>query len=312
MSHALAGTQEGRAGGAPPSLRATIWAVARYEVTLQRRTPLLWAMAALFTAWVLPPLLWAPRADFPSLSPHNPTRWQDVFSFFNFTATWCALAAPLCALVVLPRDRDRRVTELLWSRPLDVGTYVTGKALALALLLLPLSAGSEALYWVLDSLRRGAPAPPLLILVEWVAVALPVVLLAAAVMLTLSLILRHPAAALLGWWAAVFSLVYVEIQAISQEVGGPTSSAFPVHVGPYRLSAEVGRYPAPLIGGALTMLGLTLGLLGVVPLLHRARERSSILTRASLLCMIGLIGAALALVLGGALILHGTIGDVVR
>ncbi len=312
MSRVSAGTRGRQAGSAPPSPLATIWAVARYEITLQRRTPLLWAVATLLVAWVIPPLLWAPQADFPSLSPRNPTRWQDVFSFYNFTAIWCGLVAPLYALVVLSRDRDRRVTDLLWSRPLDVGTYVTGKALALALVLIPLSAASEALYWVLGSLRRGAPAPPLLLLVEWVGVALPVVLLAAAVVLALSLVPRHPAAALLSWWAGVFGVVYAEVQAISQEYGGPAPAAFPVHVGPYRLSADVDRYPVALIGGALIVLGAALGLLAVTPLLLRVRERASVLTRDSLLCMTGLACVALTFAVGGAMILHGTAGAVVR
>ncbi len=312
MSRASAGTRGRRAGSARPSPFATIWAVARYEITLQRRTPLLWAVAMLLVAWVLPPLLWAPQADFPSLSPRNPSRWQDVFSFYNFIVIWCGLVAPLCALVALSRDRDRRVTDLLWSRPLDVGTYVTGKALALALVLVPLSAASEALYWVLGSLRRGAPAPPLLLVVEWVGVALPVVLLATAVVLALSLVPRHPAAALLGWWAGVFGLVYAEVQAISQEYGGPEPAAFPVHVGPYRLSADVDRYPAALIGGALIVLGVALGLLAATPLLLRVRERASILTRDSLLCMSGLACVALTFAVGGTMILRGIAGTVVR
>ena len=310
MSRAPAATRRRRAGSARPSPFAMIWTVARYEITLQRRTPLLWVVATLLVAWVLPPLLWAPQADFSSLSPRNPTRWQDVFSFFNFTAIWCGLVAPLCALVVLSRDRDRRVTDLLWSRPLDVGTYVTGKALALALVLVPLSAASEALYWVLGSLRRGAPVPPLLVVVGWVGVALPVVLLATAVVLALSLALRHPVAALLSWWAGVFGLVYVEVQSISQEYGGPAPAAFPVHAGPYRLSADVDRYPAALIGGALIVLGIAMGLLAAAPLLLRARERASVLTRNSLLCMTGLVCAALTFAVGGAMILRGVAGTV--
>ncbi len=315
MSRVAAETSGRRAQdarGVQPAPVATIWAGARYELTLQRRTPLLWVVAALLMAWVLPPLLWAPHADFPSLSPHNPTRWQDAFSFLNFTALWCALVAPLCALVVLSRDRDRRVTDLLWSRPLDVGTYVTGKGLALALALVPLSAGSEALYWVLASLRRGAPASVLLVVVGRIGVALPVVLLATAVVLALTLVLGHPAAALVGWWAGVFGLVYVEIQAIAQEYGGRAASAFPVHVGPWRLSADVDRYPGVLIGGALIALGVALGLLGAAPLLLRLRVRSSIMTRASLLYVSGLICAALLSVGGGALLLRAVAGSVVR
>lgn len=311
MSRTLTDTRA-RHDGAQPSPWFTIWAVARYEIALQWRTPLLWAVAALFVAWVIPPLLWAPRADFPSLSPRNPTRWQDVFSFYNFTATWCALVAPLPALVVLRRDRDRRASGLLWARPLDAGTYVTGKALALALVLVPLSAGGEALYWVLGSLRRGAPLPPLLVLVEWAGVTLPVALLAATVVLMLSLLLRHPAAALLSWWAAVFGLVYVEVQSIYQQYGGPAPVAFPVHVGPYRLSADVDLYPAVLIGGALIVLAIAIGLLGVAPLLYRLAERSSVLTRVSFLCMAGLICAALVFAVGGAMILHGASGAVAR
>jgi len=314
VSRVAAGTGGRRARGMQgvrPAPGATIWTVARYELTLQRRTPLLWVVAALLMAWVLPPLLWAPHADFPSLSPHNPTRWQDAFSFFNFTALWCALVAPLCALVVLSRDRDRRVTDLLWSRPLDVGTYVTGKGLALALVLVPLSAGSEALYWVLAFLRRGTPAPVLLVVVGWAGVALPVVLLATAVVLVLSLVLGHPAA-LVGWWAGVFGLVYVEIQAIAQEYGGRAASAFPVHVGPWRLSADVDRYPGVLIGGALIALGVALGLLGAAPLLLRLRARSSVMTRASLLCVSGLVCAALLFVGGGAILLRGVASNVMR
>jgi len=312
MSRAAAGTPGWRAGRARPSPLATIWAVAHYEVTLQQRTPLLWAVAALFVGWVLPPLLWAPQADFPSLSPRNPTRWQDVFPFYNFTAIWCGLVAPLYALVVLSRDRDRRVTDLLWSRPLDAGTYVAGKALALALVLVPLSAASDVLYWVLGSLRRGAPAPPLLLVVEWVGVVLPIVLLATAVVLALSLVPPHPAAALLGWWAGVFCLVYAEVQSISQEYGGAAPVAFPVHVGPYRLSADVDRYPVALIGAALIVLGAALGLLAVTPLLLRARERASVLTRDSLLCISGLICVALTSTVGGVMILRGIAGTVVR
>lgn len=312
MSHTAAGTRGRQANDARLSPLGTIWAVARYEVTLQRRTPLLWVVAALLTAWVLPPLLWAPQGDFPSLNPHNPTRWQDVFSSFNFTATWCALTAPLCALVVPQRDRSRRATGLLWTRPLDACTYMIGKVLALALVLLPLSAASEALYWVLGSLRRGAPVPPLLVIIEWAGVTLPVVMLATVVTLLLSLMLRHPAAALLVWWTAVFGAVYVEARSIYQEYGGTTTASFPVHVGPYRLSANVNLYPAALIGCALIVLGIAVGLLGAAPILHRAVERSSILTRTSLLCMSGLGCTALALALGGALILRGAIGYVLR
>ena len=89
-------------------------------------------------------------------------------------------------------------------------------------------------------------------------------------------------------------------------------AAFPMHVGPYRLSADVGRYPPLLLGGALIVLGLSLALLGTVPLLHRAQERASALTRISLACMAGLLGAALLLAAAGALLLHSASGGVVQ
>jgi len=261
-------------------------------------------------AWALPPLLWAPGSDFPSVSPRNPTRWQDVFSFYNFTATWCALVAPLCALVALGRDGGRRVSDLLWTRPLDAGAYVTGKALALALTLVPLSAAGEALYWVLGSVQRGAPIPPLLVLVEWTCIVAPVVLLATAVILALSLVLRHPAAALLGWWAAVFGALYLETQSISQQYGGAAPTRFPVHIGPYRLSADIDLYPAALIGCALIVIAITLTLLGATILLYRTRERSSVLTRSSLLCIGPLLCTALVVAAGGAIILRAASGAV--
>lgn len=290
----------------------TIWAVARYELALQGRTPLLWTVVVLLLAWVLPALLWAPSADFPSLSPGNPNRWQDVFSFYNFTAVWCALVAPLGALAALRRDRGHRAADLLWTRPLDAGTYVIGKALALAFVLVPLTACSEILYWVLGSLRHGAPVSPPLVVVQWAGVTLPVVLFAAVVALALTLLLRHPAAALLCWWAAAFGLVYAEVQSISQEFGGRVPAAFPVHIGPYRLSADVNRYPAVLVGGALIVLGITLALLSALPVLYRVQQRAIVLTRDSLACMLALLGAALLLAAAGTLLLHSASGTVVR
>ena len=53
-------------------------------------------------------------------------------------------------------------------------------------------------------------------------------------------------------------------------------------------------------------LGLVLGSLGLAIVLYRLRCAASAVSRASLFCAIGLLGAALVIAVCGAMVLHGT------
>ncbi len=287
---------------------ATIWAVTYYEMRLQWYNPIFWVLVVLcaatiplvgFVALVVSPSTYVYVGTTPSLIR------LDALNFTGVSAVYTALA-PLAVLFVLQRDRQRRVFDLLWTRPLTSPIYIIAKALALTILLGSLAAGGEVLYWGLASLRASTRLPTFLFVAEWAVFMLPVILLAIAFTLVLSLLLPHPVIGLAVWWASVWYLSFYQLQDMLQWQNLYLSGVW------YSPGVRFGPDTPLLIGNRLIWLAIVLGLLGLAPVLYRLRYSLSAWNKGSTLWVAGLLVGSLAIGIWGVRILDAGVAQVMN
>lgn len=289
----VAAPTSARAGAIGASTRR-VAAVAMCELRLQWRAPALWVLGillALATASVA--YVQGPHQRLIGIGAHSSA--DAAVAVCRADALFAATLLPWLFMGTFARDRRRRFSPLLWTRPLTPVEYALGKGLAglgLGLLvgLLPLLGG-----WMVLGLAYGARQPVGPWLASFPIVATTTLLVSAFALVSLALTSR-PLLGALGGAGLLFYLAAVRAQTLLALMNLSATTVF------YSPAIGFGPDNALLRAQHLTYLVLALLCLLLLPIVFVLREH-----RAALRATVGprlLATLALAIIVASSSVVH--------
>lgn len=265
-----------------------IMAIAGCEIRLQWRSMAYWVMLAAFA--VLTGIY--AYSQVPTIYNHIDDT-QAATAISSYTSGFVLFLLPFLFLGTFARDQQRKVSALLWTRPLTSTEYALGKGLAATLLSLLLSWPPLIVGWLVASIARGNMQP----LDLWLGMLLISGAVTILVALFALLCIELTPLPLLGAIISAGAVLYLNIVLTRSMLMLTDLTAATLFASP---SIGFGPDSSLVIWQRLSYLAGGLLCLGLLLLIYQARERLGVVRLQQW------IGTSLLIVITGTLLFSST------